>query len=108
MINVKLNILSIVISSTIVISCLPNIFYSKQLKNSLLNDNNNKVPTTFNFYKGVFSNNDLHNGLNTKEYNWYFQPRNDNTPPAGPKETSQLMSKYDCYHLGDTSKKYYT
>ncbi|MBU3112434.1 delta-lactam-biosynthetic de-N-acetylase [Clostridium lacusfryxellense] len=113
----NLKILSIVIASTIVISCIPTISYSKELNSYLLcesnkhytkfrNEYNNKTFTsTLNLFRNVFSNNELHNGLNTKEYSWYFQPKNDNTPPDGPKETGNLMSKYDCYHLGDTSKK---
>lgn len=50
-------------------------------------------------------NNSLNN-LSTKEYNWYLQPRNDKNPPDGPKETTNIISKYPCYYLGDTSKKF--
>jgi len=45
------------------------------------------------------------NGLSTKEYNWYFKPNNEGNPPEGAKEAKSFMSKYDCYYLGDTSKK---
>jgi len=113
---VKGKILSVIISWALFVSCFSTISYSKGLKKVSLKDSKNqyieyyndkstKTPPTINFFKNVFSNNETHNRLNTKEYSWYFQPRNDNTPPSGPKETGQLMSKYDCYHLGDTSKK---
>lgn len=43
--------------------------------------------------------------LSTKELNWYFNPRNDGLPPEAAKEGKDLLSKYDAYYLGDTSKK---
>ncbi|MGV8982507.1 delta-lactam-biosynthetic de-N-acetylase [Clostridium sp.] len=112
----KSKILSIIISSMLSVSCLSNIVYSSELNpTSVLDATNNcikyqnknilKMPDLMNFFKNVFSNNKTLNGLSTKEYNWYFQPRNDNTPPDGPKETSEIVSKYGCYYLGDTSKK---
>lgn len=108
--------ISLIISSTIAVNSFTGVSYNKGLKN-ISNKNlkteyiecNNSVSTkTFSivdFIKNVFNNNDTHDGVSTKEYNWYFQPKNDNTPPNGPKETIDLISKYDCYHLGDTSKK---
>lgn len=45
------------------------------------------------------------NALNTKELNWYFQIRNDNKPPEGPKESASFVNKYDAFYLGDTSEK---
>ena len=84
-------IISIIISSAIAVNSFTGICYSKGLKN-ISN-------------KNVFSNNENHYGASTKEYNWYFQPKNDNTPPDGPKETTEIISKYDCFYLGDTSKK---
>lgn len=54
--------------------------------------------------KNIFTSK-THNGLSTKEYNWYFKPNNQGNPPEGAKEANQFMSKYDCYYLGDTSKK---
>ena len=118
MINVKSKILSIIISSLLTASCLSTNVFSKELssksiidsKNEYIdypNNDNSKMPNLINFFKNVFSNSETVNGLNTKEYNWYFQPRNDNTPPEGPKETSKIISNYECYYLGDTSKKYY-
>jgi peptidoglycan-N-acetylmuramic acid deacetylase len=113
---VKRKILSIILSSMLSVSCFSNIVYSKELRNTWVNDSkkeytqhhgNNTPKTHFlvKFFKNVFSNNETQSGLSTKEYNWYFQPRKDNTPPDGAKETRELISKYQCYHLGDTSKK---
>ena len=112
----KGKILSIIISSMLSVSCFSSIVYSKDLRNISTKDSkkeyieyysndNPKTPAIVKFFKNVFSNDENHNGLSTKEYNWYFQPRNDNSPPNGPKETIQLISNYECYHLGDTSKK---
>ncbi|MBU3159971.1 delta-lactam-biosynthetic de-N-acetylase [Clostridium frigoris] len=108
--------ISLIICSTIVANSLTGVCYSKSLKifpkgniktEFIKHDNpdNTKAITIVNFIKNVFSNNKNHVEISTKEYNWYFQPKNDNTPPDGPKETSQLISKYGCFHLGDTSKK---
>jgi len=108
--------ISIIISSIITFNCFTGVCYSKGLKDASnknvksqyikYNDSDNtKAPAIINFFRNVFNNNEPHNALSTKEYSWYFQPRSDNKPPDGPKETNQLMSTYDCYHLGDTSKK---
>ena len=98
------------------VNCLSTIAYSKNLNSKPIieptndsikynNKDNLKIPLLKYFFKNVFSINPSINGLSTKEYNWYFQPRNDNTPPEGPKETSKIISNYQCYYLGDTSKK---
>ncbi|MBU3144312.1 delta-lactam-biosynthetic de-N-acetylase [Clostridium sp. CF012] len=98
------------------VSCLSTTVYSKELRCSSIidsknqyiqyhNKDNSKTPTLINFFKNVFSNNEPFNGLSTKEYNWYFQPRNDNTPPEGPKETTKIISDYESFYLGDTSNK---
>jgi len=113
---VKYKLFSVIIISLLCLSSLSNIVYSKELRSILTNDykkecmpyhaiNNSKPHFLINFFKNVFSNNENHSGLSTKHYNWYFQPRKDNTPPDGAKETRELVSKYQCYHLGDTSKK---
>ncbi|MBX4266962.1 delta-lactam-biosynthetic de-N-acetylase [Clostridium estertheticum] len=111
--NVKM--MSFIISSTIVANSFTGVCYSKGLK-KIPSENSktesiryNKFVDTkthgiLNSFKNVF-NNKTPDGVSTKEYSWYFQPKNDNTPPDGPKETNQLISKYDCFHLGDTSKK---
>ena len=112
----KGKMVSIIISSLLLVNCFSSITYSKELKNiptkdsknefiKCLNKNNTNKPTIFNFFKNVFFKNEAQNGISTKEYNWYFQPRNDNIPPEGPKENSVFFSKYGCYYLGDTSKK---
>ncbi|QAT39469.1 delta-lactam-biosynthetic de-N-acetylase [Clostridium sp. JN-9] len=44
--------------------------------------------------------------MDTKELDWFFQPRNDGTPSGEPKEVLDLINKYSAYYLGDTSKKY--
>jgi len=115
-INLKSKILSIIISSMLTVNCLSTIAISKELRASSIIDSknnyieyhnydNSKKPSLIQFFKNVFSNNKTLNGLSTKEYNWYFQPRNDNTPPEGPKETNKIISNFECYYLGDTSKK---
>ena len=112
----KERLLSIFISSMLSVNYFSSIAQSKELTNISTNDSKNpyieyhitndeKTPAIVKFFKNVFSNNESHNGLSTKEFNWYFQPRNDNNPPNGPKETIELISNHMCYHLGDTSKK---
>lgn len=115
MISVKGKVLNIIVASVLFVNCFSTIVNSKELANYPINKARNeteysnqdytKTPSIVNFFKSVFSNNESQDGLSTKEYNWYFQPRNDNTPPEGPKETTQLISNYGCYYLGDTSKK---
>ena len=105
--------LSIIVSSMLFVNSFSSIAYSKNLSNISIkncnneyyNNHNSKTPTIVNFFKSVFSNTKSSTELSTKEYNWYFQPRNDNNPPEGPKETKEFISKYGCYYLGDTSKK---
>jgi len=115
-ISLKRIMLTILISSMLFVNCLPSITYSKELKNVINKgpkiafidysvNNKAKTSTTIKFLKNIVSNNVSQTNLSTKEYNWYFQPRSDNTPPDGPKETKQFISKYGCYYLGDTSKK---
>ena len=43
--------------------------------------------------------------LNTKELNWYFNPRSDGLTPEPSKEGSHLLKKYDAYYVGDTNEK---
>jgi len=108
--------LSIIISSILFVNCFSSVSYGKELTNlpiksskneyiEYYNKNNIRKPTIFNFFKNVFSNNETPAGISTKEYSWYFQPRNDNIPPQGPKENTQIMTDYGCYYLGDPSKK---
>lgn len=49
------------------------------------------------------TNND--NILNSKEKNWFFQPKSDGTPSGEPGDVLKLIDKYSAYYLGDTSKK---
>ncbi|MBU3200903.1 delta-lactam-biosynthetic de-N-acetylase [Clostridium estertheticum] len=108
--------MSLIISSTIVANSFTGVCYNKgfkkisseHAKTEFIGYNkfvDTKTHDIVNLFKNVFNNTENHNEVSTKEYSWYFQPKNDNTPPDGPKETSQLISKYDCFHLGDTSKK---
>lgn len=113
------NIVSIFLSSILMASSFSNFAYSKDLKNVCMNKPTNiedeyvefhtkdysNTPIIIKFFRNVFSNSESFNGLSTKEYNWYFQPRKDNNPPEAPKETSHFVPKYNSYHLGDTSKK---
>ncbi|QGU95927.1 delta-lactam-biosynthetic de-N-acetylase [Clostridium bovifaecis] len=54
--------------------------------------------------KNIFTSK-TYNGLNTKEYNWYFKHIKNGEPPQAPPETSYFASKYGTYYIGDTSKK---
>ncbi|MBK5241713.1 delta-lactam-biosynthetic de-N-acetylase [Clostridium sp.] len=104
----KSKILCIIISSLLSINCFSSVVYSSELRNNSVKNSSNdilKAPTLLDFLKNVFIPAETTNAVSTKEYNWYFQPRNDNEPPEGPKETRELISKYQCYYLGDTSKK---
>jgi peptidoglycan-N-acetylmuramic acid deacetylase len=112
----KRKILCTIMCSMLSVTLFSSIAYSSELKNVSIASPKNmyidykltdilKTPTIVDLLKNVFNNNKSTNGLSTKEYNWYFQPTKDNTPPEGPKETRELISKYQCYHLGDTSKK---
>jgi peptidoglycan-N-acetylmuramic acid deacetylase len=58
----------------------------------------------FRLIQKVFSNSKI-DGLNTKDYGWYYKFRGSEQPPETPMETQSFPSKYDCYGLGDTSKK---
>lgn len=104
----KSKILCIVISSLLYISCFSSVVYSSELISNPIKNSTNEIlkePTILDFLKSVFVANESSNTVSTKEYSWYFQPRKDNMPPEGPKETRELISKYKCYHLGDTLKK---
>ncbi|MDP4143813.1 MAG: delta-lactam-biosynthetic de-N-acetylase [Bacillota bacterium] len=56
------------------------------------------------YLKNVFINKSV-NGFDTKEHNWFSHPKGKGMSPDFPKDTFSLLSKYDCYYLGDTSKK---
>ncbi|WP_029453236.1 delta-lactam-biosynthetic de-N-acetylase [Clostridium algidicarnis] len=43
--------------------------------------------------------------LDTKELNWYFNPRSDGLTPEPSKEGAHLLKKYDAYYVGDTTEK---
>lgn len=43
--------------------------------------------------------------LNTKEHDWFFQPKTDGTPSGEPGDVLNLINKYSAYYLGDTSNK---
>jgi len=105
-----------IISLLLTVNCLSTTAFSKGLSTKPIIDFENgyvnkqkvddsKTPDLLKFIKNVFNNKKTFHGLSTKEYNWYFQPRNDNTPPQGPKETGKIISNFQCYYLGDTSKK---
>ncbi|MCY6372574.1 delta-lactam-biosynthetic de-N-acetylase [Clostridium ganghwense] len=115
--NIKL--ISTVLLSLLTVNCLSSNSLSKNANNNYLTKCNiasSKTPqsnTTFKEYsrnplkeylRNVFTN-EAYNGFDTKEYNWYFKHRSNGMPPESPKETVDLVSKYDCYYLGDTSKK---
>ncbi len=59
----------------------------------------------FSPYMKFFGTNMKINGFDTKEYNWYFKQLGEGQPPAAPPETAGFTKKYQCYFLGDTSKK---
>lgn len=42
---------------------------------------------------------------NDNELNWYFVNKGKDTLPEGPKESLDLLSKYDAYFLGNTEEK---
>lgn len=42
--------------------------------------------------------------LNTQEYNWYFNPRNDGKQPEPIKEAN-FFNKYSSYYVGDPNEK---
>ena len=44
-------------------------------------------------------------GLNSSEKGWHFVPKNDGTPSGPARNCGDLLLKYDCSYLGDTSKK---
>lgn len=45
------------------------------------------------------------NSLSTKEFDWYYLPKEDGTPSGQNPATINLLKKYSGYYLGDTSKK---
>lgn len=46
-----------------------------------------------------------YNGLSSRAYEWYYMNPGKNVTPGPPKETSKFVPKYDCYYMGDQSKK---
>ena len=44
-------------------------------------------------------------GLNFTEKSWHFVPRNDGTSAGPARDSGDLLIKYNCSYLGDTSKK---
>jgi peptidoglycan-N-acetylmuramic acid deacetylase len=64
-------------------------------------DNHSSI---FKYFQRIFENNENAN-LSTKDYGWYYKFRSSQRPPETPMETQNFPSKYDCYGLGDTSKK---
>lgn len=43
--------------------------------------------------------------LNTKERDWFYEPRTDGKPSGEPKDVLDLINKYSAYYVGDTSQK---
>jgi len=43
--------------------------------------------------------------LDSTEKRWHFVPRNDGTPSGPARDSGNLLTKYNCNYLGDTSKK---
>ncbi|NMM63317.1 delta-lactam-biosynthetic de-N-acetylase [Clostridium sp. P21] len=109
-----MRILSTAIASILTINTLTGVNLKKSENNissqnanmyieSIYENKRHSLLDISNFLKNNLSNSQ--NGLSTREYEWYFQPRKDKNPPLAPKETSSFVPKYSCYHLGDTSKK---
>lgn len=46
-----------------------------------------------------------YNGLSSRPYEWYYMNPGKNVTSGPPKETSKFVPKYDCYYIGDQSKK---
>ncbi|WP_407928504.1 delta-lactam-biosynthetic de-N-acetylase [Clostridium guangxiense] len=46
-----------------------------------------------------------YNGLSSRAYEWYYMNPGKNVTPGPPKESSKFVPKYDCYYMGDQSKK---
>jgi peptidoglycan-N-acetylmuramic acid deacetylase len=61
-------------------------------------------PSIIKYLENVFTENE-HNGFSAKEYSWYYKFRTSERPPETPMETQTFPSKYDCYGMGDTTKK---
>lgn len=45
------------------------------------------------------------NPFDTREYNWYFKHVGNGKIPLPPAETSGFVPKYNCYYVGDNTKK---
>jgi len=113
-----IKVISSLLTSFISLTTLVNPGYASSFNN--LNSNNkptknDQAEYTNNFieysndpisryFRNVFTSK-THNGLSAKEYNWYFNPNNEGLTPRFPIEINKLASKYDCYYVGDTSKK---
>lgn len=95
-----MNVLSSVIASILIVNSFCPISFNKSISQVSSNTPNMNIKSTM---KNIFNN--YNSNFKTKEYEWYYQPRNDNNPPEAPSETSDFVPKYSCYHLGDTSKK---
>jgi peptidoglycan-N-acetylmuramic acid deacetylase len=78
---------------------------SKPVSNAVNNNFVEYMPNTFiDYLRNVFVYN-KEDGISTREYNWYFKHLQNGEPPQAPGETAHFVSKYNCYYIGDTSKK---
>ncbi|MCR3760955.1 delta-lactam-biosynthetic de-N-acetylase [Clostridium felsineum] len=44
-------------------------------------------------------------GFNTQPHEWYYMNKGKSEEQGPPKETSDYVPKYNCYYIGDSSKK---
>ncbi|MFA9398772.1 MAG: delta-lactam-biosynthetic de-N-acetylase [Clostridiaceae bacterium] len=86
------NLIFVLLIPIILVSCSSNNSYKKisptNTSTSIIQDNTiNK------------------DNLSTKELNWFYEIKKDETPSSEPTEILDLINKYSAYYLGDTSKK---
>ncbi len=82
-------------------SFLKSTLISLSLVTSMATSNLNFDLRKFDFFKFSSSS---EQSLSNKEYSWYYL-YNKGEAPDPPKETKDFVFNYNCYFLGDTSKK---
>lgn len=69
--------------------------------NNFINSSNKPI---IDYFKNIFNQN--HFNMSTREFEWFTVNRGNGEPMEIQKEAIPWLPKYDCYYLGDTTKKY--
>lgn len=90
---------------TMSVFLIVNCFFSMEVlgKVNRYIDTGKKNKPIVNYLKNIFNENI--NNMSTREYEWYTVNRSNEEPMEIKKEAITWIPKYDCYYIGDISKK---